>query len=112
MWSVMVDGLDSRGVVVQYVESTFATKQGALARKNRINTRIDDFPNMVAWIEDDGLDIDEAFITNNQAKLNRTGVEEIRARLAKGERVDYLADEFNVSRKTITRVKHGHTWNE
>lgn len=47
---------------------------------------------------------------NPQAKLSEALVQEIRAKLDAGERQTAIAEQFGVSRRTISFIKTGHTW--
>jgi len=46
------------------------------------------------------------------AKLNRRAADEIRARIAGGERIRPLADEYGVAPSTIRAVRDGDTWTD
>jgi hypothetical protein len=114
VYQIWIDTRDTRGEVVQYIEAVTPNRLGAKARVNRINTHEDDYPNMVSWLEADEFDADHYgnghWFVNTQAKLNPANVEEIRRRRRAGESVNFLAAEFNVSTRTISRVVNGHTW--
>lgn len=114
VWEVWVDTRNTRGHVVQYRDSHFGSFRSARARKRRINTQIDRFPNMVAWLEGPH---ESAYVVNNreaqrnsQAKLTPMDVDEIRARRANGELVSLLAAEFLVHRMTISDIVNGKAW--
>lgn len=102
-WFVWVDTRID-GEVVQIVDSVFYTRELARARRNRINTEVDVFPNMVAWIEVE--------LTRSRAKLSPNMVREIRRRRANGERGSDLAREFGVNRKTVTEIVSYRAWRD
>jgi DNA invertase Pin-like site-specific DNA recombinase len=47
---------------------------------------------------------------NNQAKLNRDAVNQIRSRRASGESLVSIANDFGVSFKTISKVARNERW--
>lgn len=51
-------------------------------------------------------------VPNNNAKLNKVNVRQIKAAIAKGERAALIADRFNVSRSAVQDIKKGRTWHE
>lgn len=48
---------------------------------------------------------------SHSAKLTQKSVDEIRMRLAAGERQNRIAKNFSVSQSAIHNIKTGHTWN-
>jgi len=47
---------------------------------------------------------------NCNAKLSEEDVREIKLRLLKGEKHQYIAEDFKVSRTVITRINNGTRW--
>lgn len=113
-WVVYIDTRDTKGEVVQIIDSIWYSRKSARRRRNRINTHPDDYPNQVAWIEVEDRHLGNELYTrrNSQAKLTWENVAEIRARRTQGEKIPVLAAEFNVTQKTIRRVINGETWND
>lgn len=106
VYEVWVDTRNTRGEVVQIVESITASKSGALARAQRINTHIEQYPNQVAWVEYNEA-AEEAYHPNSNRKLTDAEIEEILDLRAQGEKLRVIADLFGIGTSTVSKICNG-----
>ena len=105
---VWVDTRDVKGKVVQVPDTVSRSMGYALRRRDRINANVEEFPNMVAWVQYD-------FMVPGHQPFRLTGltpenIREIRRRGADGETATCLAGEFRVSVSTASRIIRGVSW--
>lgn len=105
---VWVDTRDIHGKVVQVPDTVSRFLGYALRRRDRINANVEEFPNTVAWIDDD-------FMVPGPTVFRLTGltpenIREIRDRGSSGERAVDLAVEFKINERTIRRIMNRETW--